>query len=205
MAGNIARATVKLRGTRSLLFSRFGEDSIPLNGPGERTGVAGNDPEEWRRRLFVTSKGQLYLEPTYLFACIREGARFVPKKGLTNFVSATLMVDDERLMLPLFMPGPNNPYDVRTAPPPPRDIDAPVYLDVRGVVLKATKSHNVRYRVAASPGWELTAHLTWDVSVVNRDLMKSAIIEGGRLSGLGDGRKIGFGRFEVVDYDVAVA
>lgn len=203
--GNLAKATVTIRGTRPLLFSRFGEDSIPLNGPGERTGVAGNDPEEWRKRIFVTKQGQLYLEPTYLFACIREGSKFVPKKGLTNLVSATLMVADDKLLFPAFMPGANGSYDVKTAPAPGRDPDAPIYLDVRGVVIKATRSHNVRYRVALSPGWETTAHLTWDLTVVNRDLMKSAVIEAGRLAGLGDGRKIGFGRFEVVEYEVEAA
>jgi hypothetical protein len=41
-----------------------------------------------------------------------------------------------------------------------------------------------------------------DAAVVNRDLMKAAVIEAGSLSGLGDGRGIGFGRFEVVDFEV---
>lgn len=201
--GNLLKATVTVRGERPLMWHRFGEDAIPLEA-GEKTGRAGNDPEEWRKTVLVTSKGQLYIEPTYVFGCIRDGARNVKhgKGSISKVVAATLQVTDNVVLFPLYMPGANGSYDVKTAPPPPRDPTLPIYLDVRGVVNPSNRARNVRYRVAAAPGWEATFHLMWDKTVVNRDLMKTAVIEAGRLVGLADGRNIGFGRFEVVDFEV---
>ena len=63
-------AMVKIKGTRSLLWHHFGPDALPLEKQ-ERTGVAGNDPEEWKKTYLVTKDKQLYLDPSYIFACIR--------------------------------------------------------------------------------------------------------------------------------------
>lgn len=204
--GNKLKAKVTVRGVRPLLWCHFGDDAIPLE-PGEKTGRAGNDPEEWRRTVLVTKAGQLYVEPTYVFGCIRDGARNVKqgKGSISKVVAATLQVTDNAVLFPLFMPGANGSYDVKAALPPPRDPTLPVYLDVRGVVNPNSRARNIRYRVAAAPGWETTFNLLWDKTVVNRDLMKAAVIEAGSLSGLGDGRSIGFGRFEVIDFEVVDA
>jgi hypothetical protein len=85
------------------------------------------------------------------------------------------------------------------------DPDAPVYLDVRSVKNPATKARNVRYRVAASSGWEAEFTLMWDKTVVSRGEMESALRDAGRLVGLGDGRSIGAGRFEVVSFEAVDA
>lgn len=54
-------ADIKIKGTRPLLFNRFAIDTISLHKK-EQTGVAGNDPEEWKRTYSATSDGQLYLD-----------------------------------------------------------------------------------------------------------------------------------------------
>lgn len=195
--GNILYARVSIRGTRPLLFHRFGPEALPLEKQ-ERTGVAGNDPEEWRKTVLATSDSQLYVEPSYVFGCIRDGAKNI-KKGrgsIMSMVASTLQVVDDRILIDRFLPDGLNT-------PPPTDPEAPVYLDVRGVRNPATKSRNVRYRVAASGGWTATFTLMWDKTVVDRNLMHSAVIDGGRLAGLGDGRTIGFGRFEVESFEVS--
>lgn len=46
-------AEVKIRGNRPLLFNNFTIDSIPLVKR-EKEGVAGNNPEEWRKSYKVT-------------------------------------------------------------------------------------------------------------------------------------------------------
>jgi hypothetical protein len=53
---NIIKARIEIRGTRPLLQNQFGPEALPLE-KGERTGVAGNDPEEWRRTCMVTAEG----------------------------------------------------------------------------------------------------------------------------------------------------
>jgi len=190
---NIVTAQVTIEGTRTLLFNHFGDDAIPLE-PGERTGVAGNDPEEWRKKYLATREGVLYLDPTQIFGMLRDGAMY-QKKGrgsIQPMVVATLEVLDERILLNRTLP----------AEPLPTDREEPVYLDVRSVKNPASKARNVRYRVAVSPGWQATFSISWDKVIVARDQMKTCVRDGGLLCGLGDGRNIGFGRFQVVSFDV---
>lgn len=190
--GNILTAKVTVCGTRPLLWHRFGPDALPLEKK-ERTGVAGNDPEEWKRTVLATKDGQLYLEPSYVFGCLRDGAKFTKKgKGsIQALVAATLQVMDDRVLVDRKMPGELTTDDTQ-----------PVYLDIRSVRNPTTKARNVRYRIAASSGWSLTFNLLWDATIVSRGEMSAVIIDAGRLVGLGDGRSIGFGRFTVVDFVV---
>jgi hypothetical protein len=207
MDNNLLTAHVTLQGTRPLLWHHFGPEAIPADGrKGERTGAAGNDPEEWRRTMLVTPEGQLYLEPAYAYAAIREGARYV-KKGrgsLQSAVAATVQILDEIILVDRWLPGfPNgHPLELRTVEPPPLDATLPVYLDVRGVRNPATKARNVRYRVATAPGWQVAFSIQWDKTVIARDQMKAVLLDAGNLVGLGNGRNIGLGRFNVLTFEI---
>lgn len=202
--GNIVRAKVTIKGVRPLLQHHFGPDALPLE-KGEKTGVAGNDPEEWRKTALVTKDGQLYLEPTYAFATIRDGAKYTKKgKGsIQSAVAASLQVVDAAVLIDRHMPNfPNgHAFDIKSAEPPPRDTDAPVYLDVRSVKNPSTKGRNVRYRVAASPGWSATFTILWDKTIVSRAEMQAVLNDAGVLIGIADGRSIGFGRFSVESFE----
>lgn len=192
--GSLLTAEVEIRGVRPLWWHAFGPDALPLEKQ-EKTGVAGNDPEEWRKTVLATSDGRLYLPPTYVFACIRDGAKFT-KKGRGSIqatVAATLQVEDDIVFTDRVLPDGE----------PPRDPTQPVYLDVRGVRNPSTKARNVRYRVAASSGWTATFHLLWNKTIVSRGEMEASANDAGLLCGLGDGRSIGMGRFDVVRFDVA--
>ena len=206
--GNIITAEVTIKGKRPILWHWFGPDAIPLEKV-ERTGVAGNDPEEWRRSLLATGDGQLYVDGTYIFSCLagkEGGGKYVPKRRGTilTALAATLQVLDDRVLIDRWLPGfPNgHAYDVRKADVPERDPSLPVYLDVRSVVNPAPKGRNVRYRVAASPGWSATFTLQWDKTIVSRGEMESAMIQAGDLVGLGSGRRIGMGRFVTESFTV---
>lgn len=192
MGNNILNATVSIVEQRPLLWHRFGPDAIPLEKR-EKTGVAGNDPEEWKRSYLATADGQLYLEPTYIFGCLRDGAKYTSRKRgtLQPFLAATLQVLDDRVLVDRWM-----------VDPLPTDPEQPVYLDIRSVKNPATRARNVRYRVAASAGWSITFRILWDKTIVSRGEMEAATIDAGRLVGLGDGRAIGFGRFTVTSFAV---
>lgn len=193
---NILVARVTVEGKRPILWHRFGPDAIPIEKQ-EKTGVAGNDPEEWKRTVLRTKDGQLYVEASYAFACIRDGAKHTKrgKGSILTLVASTLQVLDDRILLDRFVP--ENLYpDLMNA------VDEPVYLDVRGVVNKATKGRNVRYRVAASPGWTCSFTIEWDKTVVSRGEMEAVVNDAGKYAGLGDGRGIGFGRFDVTSFEV---
>lgn len=190
--GQMAKATIQIQGTRPLLWHRFGPDSLPLEKQ-ERTGVAGNDPEEWKKTVLVTGDGQLYLLPSYIFGSIRDGAKYT-KKGrgsIQTAVSATLQVMDDFILTNRFLPE-----DLTEDP------TQPVYLDVRSVRNPSTRARNIRYRVAASTGWETAFHLLWDRTVVSRGEMEACVRDAGQLVGLGDGRSIGLGRFEITSFEI---
>ncbi len=201
------RATITVKGTRPLWWHWFGPDAIPLDKRQEKTGVPGNDPEEWRRSVLVTKDGQLYIEPTYVFGMVKDAAKYT-KKGrvgsLQKPVAATLQVTDDRILVDRWLPSFPNGHvcDPKAVPVPPTDSEQPVYLDIRSVVNPSTRGRNVRYRVAAAPGWGLKFNLEWDSTIVSRSEMEAVIIDGGKLTGLGNGRTIGMGRFTVESFDV---
>ena len=202
---NIVTAKVKIRGTRALFQHLFTRDAIPLVKK-ELTGVAGNDPEEWRRTCIINKEGQLYLPHTYVFATIRDAAKYhkIKRRSAMAFVQATLQIMDNRIMIDRFFPGyPNGQtFDATMVDPPPEDDELPVYLDVRGVRNPSTRARNVRYRVAASPGWGIEFNILWDKTVISTELMHSIIIDAGRLVGLANGRAIGMGRFEIESFEI---
>lgn len=193
---NILTASVTIKGLRPLLWHHFGPDALPLEKQ-EKTGVAGHDPEEWKKTVLKTKDGQLYLESAYVFACVRDGAKYT-KKGrgsIQSMVSATLQVTTDKVLVDKFLP--DNIVELIN------ETDQPVYLDVRSVKNPTTKGRNVRYRVAASPGWTATFNLMWDKTIVSRGEMQAAVMDAGRFSGLGDGRSIGFGRFTVEEFEIS--
>ena len=68
---NTVTAIVTIEGTRPLLWNAFTPDAIPLQKR-EKSGVAGNDPTEWRKTVLMTKGRQLYVEPTYVFGCVAD-------------------------------------------------------------------------------------------------------------------------------------
>ena len=197
--GNILVADVKVRGTRTIWWHWFGPDAIPLEKK-ERIGVAGNNPEEWKRTVLFTNEGQLYILNTYIFGCMKEAARYT-KKGrgsIQKLVAATLQVQPETVLIDRYIPG----FDNGLPDTVPTDPMLPVYLDIRGVVNPSTRGRNIRYRVAASPGWEMSFQLEWDATIVSREQMNAVLIDAGNLVGVGSGRNIGRGRFEVVHFNI---
>lgn len=199
---NILTAKIKIKGNRPLFWHHFGRDAIPLEKQ-ERTGVAGNDPEEWKRTVLHTKDGQLYVKGNYAFSCLVGGARFT-KKGrgsIQSLVAATLQIQEERILIDRYIPG----FDSSNGGLPnelPEDSDLPVYLDVRSVRNPGTKGRNIRYRVVASPGWTANFTIEWDSTIVSRSEMEAVAIDAGKLVGIGNGRAIGMGRFVVEGFEI---
>jgi hypothetical protein len=196
--GNILRAKIEIQGKRPLLQHAFGEDAIPLEGK-EKSGVAGNDPQEWRRTCMVTPEGQLYVRGTYAFSMIRDAAKHTKKgKGsIQALVAATLQIEDDIILLDRFMS--------RDGSDPQKGPGSSVYIDVAGVKNPSTKGRNVRYRLAASAGWKATFSIIWDKTIVSRDQMRAVLEDAGTLVGLADGRSVGYGRFSVLRFEISDA
>ncbi len=198
MAGTV-RALVTIRGTRTLLQHHFGPDAIPLE-KAEKEGVAGNSPNEWRKTCMVEG-GKLYLPGTYFFSCLKNGAVHT-KRGrgsLQGPLVSTLQVEEDVVFLNRSLPeeGELTSHQV-LAPADPKVL---TFIYVASVRNPATKGRNVRYRLATRAGWKCKFTLCWDKTVVAREQMKAILRDSGTLGGLGDGIKIGCGRFEVAAYE----
>jgi hypothetical protein len=195
----ILSVSTAIEGSRPLLWNRFTPEMLQGYGVRrEKRGSIGNDPSEWQARVLRMSDGQLYLEPSNVFGCLREAGRFirVGKGTLLRTISATVQVPCERILIDRYLPK---------KLPPPNDPNAPVYLDVRMVRNPATGGRNIRYRVAARAGWRAEFPLSWDGSLLSIEQMHAVLIDAGNLVGLGDGRTIGFGRFRVTSFVVSKA
>lgn len=198
--GNMVRVKVAIQGTRTLLQHAFGPDAIPLEKV-EKTGVAGNDPEEWKRTCMLLGDGQLFIPSTYIFSCLKNGAIHT-KRGRGSIQSAvvsTLQVEED--VIPLTNRFVSSEKDLHTqmvlTPPDERE---EVFIYVASVRNPTTKGRNVRYRLAARLGWRCKFTLCWDKTIVTREQMKAVLRDAGMLGGLGDGIRIGCGRFEVLTY-----
>ena len=205
MGNNILRAKVSIVGTRVLLIHKFGPEALPLEKQ-EMSGVPGNNPDEWRKTMMLTKDGQLYVDPSYMFSSIRDGAKYT-KRGrgtIQSNVAATLQVADDRVLIDRWIPGfPNGSIcDPASMEMPPTDDSELVYLDVRGIRNPSTKSRNVRYRLACSKGWRCSFTIEWDRTIVDRNQMQAVLIDAGKLSGIGDGRSIGYGRYMVAAFEI---
>lgn len=198
---NIVKARIQICGKRPLLQHQFGPEALPLE-KGEKTGVAGNDPEEWKRTCMIAKSGELYVRGEYVFSMLREAAKNTKKgKGsIQAAVAATLQVEESRVMLGRKMPRGSWPLEPAGVCSVTRDPEEPVYLDVCGVVNPSTKGRNVRYRLAVSAGWKATFTIVWDKTIVSRDQMRAVVNDAGTLVGLADGRKVGYGRFSVISF-----
>lgn len=181
---------VKIRGTKDLFFHIFTTETLSLERR-ERTGVAGNDPEEWKRSHTANEEGQLYVNPSYVFGCMREASKYTKsgRGSIQTKLSATLQVLSNRIYFNRYMPEEITQDDTQD-----------VYLDVRSVRNPSTKGRNVRYRVALSPGWETEFEIVWENSLVATGQIESVLNDAGMLVGLADGRSIGYGRFEVTEF-----
>ncbi len=192
---SILKANITIIGKRPILFHSFSMDTISLEKK-ERTGVAGNDPEEWKRSVLKTKENQLYVDATYIFGCLRDGGKHIKsgRGSIQSKITSTLIVMEELILLDRYLPDQESLTNDKTQP---------VYIDVRSVKNPTTKGRNVRYRAAASAGWRASFEIQWDGAVVSRREMESALISAGDLVGLGDGRSIGFGRFKVEVFDIS--
>ena len=193
---NLLTASVAIEGTRAMLWHAFTPDAIPTSGRRERTGVRGNDPQEWRQSVLMTSERQLYLPPSYVFGCLRDAARFTRRGrgSLQATLVATLEILDERILVDRFVPP----------EPLPTDPAAPVFMHITSVRNPATKARNIRYRIAAAAGWRISFNIRVDRTVIARQELEAVVIDAGRLVGLGNGRSIGFGRFVVRAFEPAI-
>lgn len=183
---------IEIEGVKTILFNTFPIDTLSASKP--KSGTTGNDEESWKRTVLMTPDRNLFIHNTYLVGSITGGGKHIKvgKGNLSKKVGATLeTVQDKILLIDRFVP----PDDELL-----KKSDELVFLDVRSVVNPMTKGRNLRYRIAAKEGWKVQAVISWDDRAVSKEDMKSCVEHAGLFEGIGDGRKIGFGRFKLLSF-----
>ncbi len=110
--GNLVKAKVSIEGIRPLMWNHFGPHALPLE-PQERGGVAGNNPDEWRNSVLMSPDRELYLLPSSIFKCLREGGRYIKqgRSSLEKLVTATVQVQGKFIIIQgRFVPKNQNSY-----------------------------------------------------------------------------------------------
>lgn len=195
-------AKVSIEGIKPMLFNTFVTE-ILLDPKKSRSGTCANDPSEWKLTVLMDEKRRLYILDTYIIRSVTEGGKEI-KSGRGNIskkVASYLEAagcEENPIPGKIFLDGLVVPSDENLT----TTVTEPVYLDVRSVVNPATKGRNVRYRIAAKAGWKISFILTWNDSLVSVANMKLCVESAGLFQGLGDGRKIGYGRFNMTSFDV---
>jgi len=182
-------AHIEIEGIKPILINTFPLDTLTSNK--SKTGTAGNNQTEWEKTVLMTHDRQLFVHNTYLIGAITSAGKMIKsgKSTIHKKVGSSLeIVEPQLLLIGLQVPTPEEISN---------DSTQPVYLDVRAVVNPMTKGRNVRYRVAARPGWKLQATISWDDKAVSKEDMRICVENAGLFEGIGDGRKIGFGRFKM--------
>ncbi|MCY6354345.1 hypothetical protein [Clostridium sp. ZS2-4] len=193
MTNNILKASVSIEGTRPLFWNSFNVEL--LDAKVKRSGIKGNDPNEWKKTVLITENNQLYLLPQSIFSCIREGGKYTKngRSSMQTTVTATLQVLDNIILVDRYLPKENELT---------KDKNEDVYLDIRSVKNPSTRGRNIRYRVAAKYGWKVEFKIAWDCTLISKELIEAIIIDAGNYCGLGDGRNIGMGRFTVKEFKI---
>jgi hypothetical protein len=185
-------ANIRIKGIKPILFNTFPLDTFSSDK--KKEGKTGDNPESWKQTVLMDENRRLYIFSTYLTASISTGGKEI-KMGRGNIskkVASIIEVMENKIFL-----------DDRIVPPEEEltrnDTDT-VYLDVRAVVNPMTKGRNLRYRIAVKPGWEIEFNLHWDDKILSKEQIKQCVENAGSLTGIGDGRSIGFGRYQLVSF-----
>lgn len=185
---------ITIKGTKAILFHTFPIDTLSVGKT--KSGSAGRDEEEWKSTVLMTGERQLYVMGSYLVGAIKAAGKLIKvgKGNMMKKIESCLECSQDVILLEdSYVP----PDDQIT-----KSSSDPVYIDVRSVVNPTTKGRNLRFRVAAKAGWKLSTIIQWDDAIVSKENLKECVVNAGLYEGIGDGRRIGFGRFSLVSFEM---
>jgi hypothetical protein len=192
------RLLIEIQGITGLLLNRFTDKAALAATSGSRGSSSGADRgtehEIAESKLYCDETGLPCVPVQNLMRCLVDGGKFhkIGKKQVTTKEESMLFscVDVRGVMLPI-------------------EHNAPWQVDIRPVVIPATKGRILTYRPRFDD-WRLTFEVDLDVNIVNAKLFRCIVDDAGSRIGLGDfrpARKGPYGRFSVVrwqEIDVVV-
>jgi hypothetical protein len=186
----------RMKGTTPFLFNKFKIEIVSTKNK-TKHGTAGNDPEEWKDKIWAEGK-RLFLPAYYIFGSVSEGAHYVKegKGSIKKKLMGCLLVKGEKFYLNYELPKEIDKIEREDLS---LDSSQEVYLDIRAVKNPVTKGKNVRYRLGMKTGWFLDVKLEWDDTMLSKDNIRNTIEHAGKFVGIGDARLLGHGRYVCED------
>jgi hypothetical protein len=190
----LIKANIKAIGTKTFLFHQLGIGFLSSDRK-SLSGQSGNNPEEWKHTVIVEEKTmKLYIPSSYVLASFRGGATYTKagRGSISKKLVATLQVDPDIIYFDRILP---HEKDLKI-----NDNSQSIYIDVRAVKNPMTKGSNLRYRIAMTAGWKFNFSILWDDTIISEQQMRNTARDAGILVGIGDGRSIGCGRYEIAEF-----
>jgi hypothetical protein len=186
----IHRLNIKIEGTVPLVQHKFWPEVLGKDDCGKTVEIVTKD--EWKHTaIYRPDTGQLYLNGSYFYATILNGARRL-SDNIAKAIPGNLSINPPEILLDRYLPL---PYGEASPSDNPKD---DVYILTRKVRSVRTGLIIERYRLACSPGWKCTIGIEYTDNLDKQGLLTSLDIAG-REVGIGDGRTIGYGRFRIVN------
>lgn len=185
---------VQIEGISPLLQHRFPlPDLANLSKGGKKQTGATDFTQEWRNYFYATREGDIYQPAAHIEGALITAAvnyKIVGKRGKSYkdlFRAAVFVSPDE------IRHGVKVPETLTT------DADAPLYVDMRPVVVN--RARVVRLRPAFSPGWKLSFEIQVIDDQIDPVLVQDILVLAGKTVGIGDYRPR-FGRFNVTHFQL---
>jgi hypothetical protein len=185
------RISITVQGITPLLCNRFSDEAARASTDGTRgstRGDRGTEREIAESKLYLDAHGKPCLPQPNVLSCIVDGGSWhkIGRKQVTTKGGSLLYscLDVVGLTVPI-------------------EHKAPWNVDVRPVVIPATKGRILTYRPRFDD-WRLTFEIELLTEIISAKFMRAIVNDAGLKSGLGDfrpNRKGPFGKFSVVHWE----
>jgi hypothetical protein len=145
------------------------------------TGKEYDPKEEVEKSLYRDKEGKIYFPSRWIKGCLESAAKGV-KKGRVNLKSKIIQAVSIH---------PSQIYPIKLSD---YEIDQQyVRLMGRNLILRSRPKFDE---------WEIDFEIHHDEEIIGAADIKKLLERGGKFIGIGDGRKIGYGRFEIEEFKV---
>ena len=185
-----------IEGVAALIQHKFGiQTQTQMEKPSKKRTGAPDYSEEWRDTCYLDPDSKLAQPGLHIeMAMVKAASAFkVPGgrgktyKDLFNsavFVRPDLITHNQAVPE---KPGIN-------------EYDAPVYVDLRPVVVQ--RARVLRSHLALAPGWRLTFQIEVQDDEIRLDVVQDVLAQAGQMVGIGDYRPR-YGRFRIANFEKA--
>jgi hypothetical protein len=169
---------VKLKSDGPLLMH-----ALPKEAPREMrdTGKEFDPKEEVENALYKDREGKIYFPSKWIKGCLESAAKGV-KKGTVNLRSK--IIQAVSIYPPQIYPTKLSDYEID---------QQYVRIQGRNLILRSRPRFDE---------WEIEFEINFDEEIISANDIKKLLERGGRFIGIGDGRKIGYGRFKIEKFEV---